>query len=1323
MAVSHIFTSPVADFTGTVTVFDSNGQTATTNATALVRPSNWNSVHNQFVTISGNTAGASTASGTNLVLQGGNNVTLSVTDQTIIFSASQSQSVQTQGMVSVQGSTGAITFVNSNGITFGGNASTITASHNGLTSQSVQTQSNVQGISAGTQVGRTGDIVLSDSNGISFGMSGSTRITASYTVPSTAGLLSNIKISAGTLSNNLSALTFADSNGISFGLNGSVITGSHNALTSQSNQAASNSAGSFTFQTLNFSNANNVTFGTSAGGIITASVAPAGAATLTVYAVSNTTQSTSGTIAGSVLSFQGNGGVSAGVSNGSVVISGPDLTSLSVTGALSASSNGSTISLGVGTVTMSATGNTTQASSGTVNLNALVMQGTGGVSVGVSNGSIVISGNTGGGAGYTAGVSTGGNTSGDTGAVTGRLVLAGGNNITLSGSTNGGSMTLTISGANAGGAQTGISGVGVSDTTYTSGTIIFSNQANITIGSSVNGASQYVRLSGNPAQTNQTVGLYALGNTTQNSSTTLDARTLSLNALGAMTAGYSNGSIQLSAPATSSLVAGANITISTAGSTITIIAGTAAPSPVVISAGTQSSSLSNIVFSDSNGVSFGLSNGTITATVATNYAASNHSHGNPTLALTNLTGTTASASNGLTLSLAADPAFSAGISGGNTSGDTGTRSNQVVFAGGNNITLSGSTNAGGMSVTISGPNVGGAQTGISGIVVSNTTYTSGTVTFQNANGISFGSSGANGISASYTVPTQTAQTVGLYASSQTTGQSSSSTVDARSITIVGQGNISVGLSGGSFLISQTGGANVAFSADASSTFQTLTFQNSNNVSFSNNAGAIRITHNLAGTSTGSQGANVGISMTHNSSGLNLSITAPAQTNQTGGIYFTAQTTGQSSSSTYDLRTLSVVGDGIVSAGWSNGTVRISATQSNQAFSAGAASSTFQTIIFQDSNGVSFSNNAGSIRVTHGLAGTGTSVTGLASMTLNSAGLAFNGTGLAGTGTTFAGANISASITMNSAGLNLSASVAAPGAAAENNAINMLGANTAGNTTATGSTIGWSGLNVTLSGTNNSQIVISAPATSSLAAAGNVSISTNGSTITISGVVPQVSRWQNIMNGPGRTDSALNWQAMGTAQSSLYVMPLDMDGGVWQGNMTVSTVFVNMSGSISGAASTAAKTLSMFLGLYTENNSSLSLLNSVSASVGSGGANANMTASFNGPRLFSAVSSAWSAQPVLVDGSAYFLGYMIQSAGESFALSWRGLYGVSGQASGTMGSSIAATNTTMKTSPWRGVYTAQTAGLPTVISQAHLRGTASNEVFVPAILFENRLSSF
>ena len=62
--------------------------------------------------------------------------------------------------------------------------------------------------------------------------------------------------------------------------------------------------------------------------------------------------------------------------------------------------------------------------------------------------------------------------------------------------------------------------------------------------------------------------------------------------------------------------------------------------------------------------------------------------------------------------------------------------------------------------------------------------------------------------------------------------------------------------------------------------------------------------------------------------------------------------------------------------------------------------------------------------------------------------------------------------------------------------NLLGANTAGNTTASGSTIGMSGINLTLSGTNGSVMNISAPATSSLSATGGIVLSTNGSTISI-----------------------------------------------------------------------------------------------------------------------------------------------------------------------------------------------------------------------------------
>ena len=79
MALYHVKSNTVADFTGTVTGFNSQGSTTTLAATNLVRPADWNSAHMMAGTISGNTSGQSTYSGaTNVVFQGGNNVTLSL---------------------------------------------------------------------------------------------------------------------------------------------------------------------------------------------------------------------------------------------------------------------------------------------------------------------------------------------------------------------------------------------------------------------------------------------------------------------------------------------------------------------------------------------------------------------------------------------------------------------------------------------------------------------------------------------------------------------------------------------------------------------------------------------------------------------------------------------------------------------------------------------------------------------------------------------------------------------------------------------------------------------------------------------------------------------------------------------------------------------------------------------------------------------------------------------------------------------------------------------------------------------------------------------
>lgn len=269
--------------------------------------------------------------------------------------------------------------------------------------------------------------------------------------------------------------------------------------------------------------------------------------------------------------------------------------------------------------------------------------------------------------------------------------------------------------------------------------------------------------------------------------------------------------------------------------------------------------------------------------------------------------------------------FTAGNSTfGNTAGDTGLVTGQLVFVGSNNITLSGSTNAGSMTLSFFG---GAGAAGNTGSLSAGTTRgTLGEIVFSNSNGVSFGMNGQTMTAAHNALTSQSNQNV-------TAGNGGFA---FQTLSFSDLNGISFGTSAGSAITAShnalTSQSNQAFSAaGGSSAFQTLSFNNANGFTFSNNGGAVE-----------------------------GSYTVPTQSNQTGGVYFVGNTTGQSSSSTYDLRTLSIDGAGIVSAGWSNSTIRISATQSNQAFSAAGGSSAFQTLSFNNANGFSFSNNGGAV---------------------------------------------------------------------------------------------------------------------------------------------------------------------------------------------------------------------------------------------------------------------------------------------------------------------------------------------------------------------------
>jgi len=534
----------------------------------------------------------------------------------------------------------ATVFSNSNNVSFGLNGSTVTAT--------ATLPIGIGGAAAGTQTGTSGTLVFANSNGLTFGMSGSSQVTGSYTVPA--------------------ATVFSNSNNVSFGLAGSTVTAT--ATFAGGGGAAISAAGSSqSVGTVVFSNSNGVSFGMN-GSTITATVTPGAAAGVAAAAAGTQTQTTG------TLNFVNSNGLTFGMSGSSQLTASytvPGATVFSNSNNVSFGLNGSTITA---TATVAQTNQslgiygssqtTGQSSSSTVDARSLSVVGAGVISVGMSGGSLLISApGTTGLTQLSAGMSTGGNTTGTTGLASAQLVLAGGSNITLSGSTNAGSMTITVVGG-AGGASVNFS---AGTTSNNLGTVVFSNSNGVSFGqngstitgsvaaqtnqslglyassqtvgqsssstvdarsltvvgmgdlsvglsggslilshptgdfnsagvsnigntagntglvsqqlvlaggnnitlsqSTVAGGNGTVTISG-ANQTNQTVGLYAVGNTTQNSSTTLDARTLSFDALGAMTVGYSNGSVQLSVPVTSSLSATGQVSISTNGSTISI---------------------------------------------------------------------------------------------------------------------------------------------------------------------------------------------------------------------------------------------------------------------------------------------------------------------------------------------------------------------------------------------------------------------------------------------------------------------------------------------------------------------------------------------------------------------------------------------------------------------------------------------------------------------------------------------------------------------------------------------------------------------------------
>jgi hypothetical protein len=494
MNLLHVKTNTVADFTGTVTVYNQTGGSQTLAATDLVRPSDWNSQHKLFFTYHGNTTGNSTLSGLTLPIAGAGGVSVGGSNGSFVISGMSDPGWLTTAALSGHShnlattTTGGASIVvgtaNSNGYTIGVPAFLTTAQpvgaylttarasndaiglNSALTANGVSVTANSSGLSLNFPAFLTTAAQSNHSHGNpTLALTNLTGTTASNSAGFTLSLSGagggvinqtgpNIADSAATITSG--TVLFNNANGISFGLNGSTMTASHNALTTaaQSNHSHGN-------PTLALTNLTGTTASESNGFTLSLSAAAPGAGG--GVAVSAGTTSTNNT----TVSFADNNGISFGL-NGYILTAShnglttaalsnhshgnPTLALTNLTGTTASASNGFTLSLsaanpGAGGGVAPAAGTQTQ-TSGTV-----LFQNSNNITFGMSNSSVITASFN----PINIGMSTNGNTAGTTGTYDGaglQYVLIGGNNITLSQSANGSSVSLSIVGPAPGGGAT-----------------------------------------------------------------------------------------------------------------------------------------------------------------------------------------------------------------------------------------------------------------------------------------------------------------------------------------------------------------------------------------------------------------------------------------------------------------------------------------------------------------------------------------------------------------------------------------------------------------------------------------------------------------------------------------------------------------------------------------------------------------------------------------------------------------------------------------------------------------------------------------------------
>jgi hypothetical protein len=308
---------------------------------------------------------------------------------------------------------------------------------------------------------------------------------------------------------------------------------------------------------------------------------------------------------------------------------------------------------------------------------------------------------------------------------------------------------------------------------------------------------------------------------------------------------------------------------------------------------------------------------------------------------------------------------------------------------------------------------------------------------------------------------------------------------------------------------------------------------------------------------------------------------------------------------------------------------------------------------------------------------------------------------------------------------------------------------------------------------NQSFQFSVPNVSSLSATGAISISTNAATISI-GAPAFSAGVSNIGNTAGISGTASNqivfaggnnvtlsqstaaggntitisagnggggamtndfYQNMDRGASAVLAVPFNSTGGAtlmlqrlnqendkFAANITANTVLLNVSASLNvTSVSTGAHTMTAYIGIYSDNVTALSLINSASTSWGIS-ANASNSATYHGARWLSFVSSQWSSAPNFVEDSEYVFGVFLRATNVAIPMSYIGQsYMMTAARSGSLGQAAVANGTLAQGNYWNATYSAAVTAFPATIASNAVTRSGASAAFMPHIILNNRYS--